>query len=78
MALALSQSANDATATRTRSEDEDLAAAKRESLHIVSHSSRAEALSYQYWDGNWYAIYAWQVIIFVTDILMQCLLLPAA
>ncbi|KAL0045398.1 hypothetical protein WJX82_005613 [Trebouxia sp. C0006] len=52
VALALSQSANDATATRTRSEDEDLAAAKRESLHIVSHSSRAEALSYQYWDSN--------------------------
>ncbi|DBA75450.1 TPA: hypothetical protein ACH3X1_010707 [Trebouxia sp. C0004] len=52
VALALSQSANDATATRRRSEDADLAAAKRESLHIVSHSSRAEALSYQYWDSN--------------------------
>ncbi len=78
VALALSQSANDATATRTRSEDEDLAAAKRESLHIVTHSSRAEALSYQYWDSNWYAILAWQRIIFANDILMQCLLLPAA
>ena len=54
VALALSQSANDASATRTRSEDADLAAAKRQSLHIISRGgSRAEALSYQYWDSNW-------------------------
>lgn len=54
VALALSESANDASATRTRSEDEDLAAAKRQSLHIISRGgSRAEALSYQYWDSNW-------------------------
>ena len=53
VALALSQSADDATMTRTRSEDEDLAAAKRQSLHNISRCSRAEALSYQYWDSNW-------------------------
>lgn len=53
VALALSQSVKDASTTRTRSEDEDLAAAKRQSLHMVSKGSRAEALSYQYWDSNW-------------------------
>lgn len=52
VALALSQSANDATVTRRRSEDEALAAAKRASLHNVSNCTRAEALSYQYWDTN--------------------------
>ncbi|KAL3133959.1 hypothetical protein ABBQ32_008406 [Trebouxia sp. C0010 RCD-2024] len=52
VALALSQSVKDASTTRTRSEDEDLAAAKRQSLHMVSKGSRAEALSYQYWDSN--------------------------
>ena len=56
VALALSQSANDATVTRRRSEDEALAAAKRASLHNVSNCTRAEALSYQYWDTTWYAL----------------------
>lgn len=54
VALALSQSANDASSRTTRSEDADLAAAKRQSLHVVSRGgSRAEALSCQYWDSNW-------------------------
>ena len=54
VAIALSKSANEATVTRSRSEEDQLALAKRESLAIVSHSSKAEALSYQYWDSNWY------------------------
>lgn len=53
VALALSRSANEATVTRSRSEEDQLALAKRESLAMVSHSSKGEALSYQYWESNW-------------------------
>ena len=78
VAIALSKSANEATVTRSRSEEDQLALAKRESLAIVSHSSKAEALSYQYWDSNWYGTLSFMQSCSKSCLCMDYVLLDAA
>ena len=55
MALALSQSVDEASAAQALREQESVAAAERQSLGPAGSSSKAEAVSYSLWSRDWCA-----------------------
>ena len=55
MALALSQSVDEASAAQALREQESIAAAERQSLGPTGSNSKAEAVSYSLWSRDWCA-----------------------
>lgn len=60
VALALSQSANDANLALAQQEAENIAHVTRQSLLPLASgrsTGQADALSYKLWDSDWYAVF---------------------